>query len=161
MQSWYRFTKKILLVSIATLFVLMLLLLGMVSFDNNMLWFSTLHMPNIQPPSWLFILVWTILYVMIAISVIIVLGTPKSKNRTISIGLFILNGILSALYSMLYFGMKSVLLAFIELPFLIASILLLIWFIKRTNKTAAYLLIPYLIWICFATILTGMTLFLN
>lgn len=163
MKIRYKFTKQILLISIVILFVLVLLLLGMTTFNQNIAWYSTLNVPNIKPPGWVFMPIWTVLYIMIAISVVFVLGAPKTQRRhkTIALSLFIMNGILNALYSLLFFGMRSILLAFIELPFLIASILLLIWCTYRFNKTAAYLLIPYLVWVCFATVLTGITLFIN
>ncbi len=163
MRTWYKLTKRIFLLSIVILFILMLLLLGITTFDQNISWFSTLNIPKIQPPSWLFVVVWTAIYLMIAISIVIILGAPKTneKHKTISIGLFIINGILNALYCILFFGMRSIVLAFMELPFLIASVVLLIICTKTISKTAAYLLIPYLIWILFATVLTGMLLFTN
>ncbi|MBD3156733.1 tryptophan-rich sensory protein [Candidatus Peregrinibacteria bacterium] len=162
MKNWYKNTKRMLLIAIAILFVLMLLLLGLVTFDQNTIWFSTLNMPSIQPPSWIFILVWSVLYFLIALSVVLVLDKPKkNKDRTMTLMLFVLNGILNALYSIFFFGMKSILLAFLELPLLIASVLLLIWCTYRVDKKAAYLLVPYFIWICFATVLTGITLFIN
>lgn len=163
MPTWYKSTKKIFFISITILFILMLILLGITNFDQNTAWFSTLNIPKIQPPSWAFIVIWTTIYIMVAISIVIVLGAPKTseKHKTISIGLFIINGILNALYCILFFGMRSIVLAFIELPLLIASVILLIMCTKKISKTAAYLLIPYLIWIFFATILTGMLLFKN
>lgn len=148
--------------AVVILFVIMLLLLGIVTFNQNTIWFSTLRIPSIQPPGWVFILIWSVLYFLIAISVVIVLDKPKkNKDRSMTIILFILNGILNALYSIFFFGMKSILLAFLELPLLIASVLLLIWCTYRLDKKAAYLLIPYFVWICFSTVLTGITLFIN
>ncbi len=148
--------------AVVILFVIMLLLLGIVTFNQNTIWFSTLRIPSIQPPGWIFILIWSVLYFLIAISVVIVLDKPKkNKDRSMTIILFILNGILNALYSIFFFGMKSILLAFLELPLLIASVLLLIWCTYRLDKKAAYLLIPYFVWICFSTVLTGITLFIN
>lgn len=163
MQTWYKVTKKILLVSIVILFILMLVLLGMITFDQNKTWISTLTIPNIAPPSWLLVSIWTVLYTLIVISIIMVLGTPKkeARNKSISIGLFILNGILTALLTLLFFGMKSVLLAFIEMPLLLGSTLLLIWCISRYNKIAAYLLIPYFLWTCYGSVLLGIILFIN
>ncbi|MBA4336169.1 hypothetical protein C0416_00150 [bacterium] len=163
MRIWYKLTKQVLLISIAILFMLMLLLLGLITFDQNTAWFSTLKIPSIQPSSLIFILVWTAIYVMIAISVIIVLGAPKeqSRHKTIAIALFLINGILNGMYSILFFGMQSILLAFIELPLLITFVVLLIMCTYRINKIASYMLIPYFLWICFATILTGMILFMN
>jgi translocator protein len=163
MQTWYKVTKQILLVSIVILFILMIFLLGLVTVEQNAAWYSTLITPSIKPPGWLFIPIWLVLYLLVAISIIIVLNAPKkyARHKTIAIGLFIMNGILNVLYTLFFFGMKSILLAFIEQPLLIASVLLLIWCTHRFNKTAAYLLIPYLIWVCFATVLTGMTLFMN
>ena len=163
MKTWYKVTKQILLIAIIILFVLMLLLLGITTVDQNTVWYSTLNLPSIKPPGWVFAIIWPILYTMIAISVVLILDTPKKKktHKTIAIGLFIINGILNALYSILFFGMRSISLAFMEQLLLIASTLILVWCVYRLNKTAAYLLVPYLIWICFATVLTGITLFIN
>jgi len=163
MHAWYKFIKQGLLISIVILFILMFMLLGMITFDQNTAWFSTLEIPSMQPSCLIFILIWTLIYIMIAISVIIVLGAPKKQNRhkTIAIILFLLNGILNGMYSILFFGMQSILLALIELPLLIASIILLIIYTFRINKIASYMLIPYFLWICFIAVLTGMMLFIN
>jgi len=163
MRTWYKLTKQVLFISIVILSMLMLLLLGLVTFDQNTAWFATLEIPSIQPSSFVIITVWTLIYIMIAISVIIVLGAPKeqSRHKTMAISLFLINGILNGMYSILFFGMQSLLFAFAELPLLIASIVLLIMCTFKINKVASYLLIPYLVWVCFAAVLTGMTLFMN
>ncbi len=165
MKSGYKFTKQILVGSIIILFPLMLLLIGLNNFQVNVDWYSSLNMPSIIPPRWIFTPMWIVLYLMIATSVVIILETKvkktNKKDKIIAISLFIINGILNAIYSILFFGMKSILLAFLEQPFLIVSILLLIWCVYRINKIATYLLIPYLLWVCFGTVLTGITLFMN
>jgi len=163
MGKKYKSTKQILLGSLVILFPLVLLLLGTSNFQTNAHWYSSLNMPSILPPHWLFIPMWIVLYTMIVISVVIVLETKKTKKKykTIAIGLFLINGVLNAIYSILFFGIKNILLAFLEQPLLIASVLLLMWCLYKINKIATYMLIPYLLWICFGAVLTGITLFLN
>lgn len=163
MKTWYKIAKKITFSAIVVLILLILILLGMVFFEQNREWMITLNLPAIQPPSWVFVVVWTILYILIAISVIMVLNAPAKlkKSRNIAITLFVINAFFNVLYTIIFFGLRNVLLAFIELPFLLASILLMAWCTYKINKIAAYLLIPYFLWVLYATILTGIILFIN
>ena len=163
MKTWYKIAKKITFSAIVVLILLILILLGLVFFEQNREWIITLNLPTFQPPSWVFVLVWIIIFILIAISVIMVLNASDKykRARRIAITLFVVNAFFNVLYTIIFFGLRNILLAFIELPFLLASILLMAWCTYKINKTAAYLLVPYFLWVLFATVLTGVTLFIN
>ncbi|MFC1655798.1 TspO/MBR family protein [Patescibacteria group bacterium] len=148
---------------IVILIAVMVWLFSALVSEQNIQWARNLNKPICQPPGWVFYPIWSILFIMIAASAIIVLNQQRKKKKrcNLAIGLFVVNAALNMLYSLLYFGMKNILLAFLELPILIASIILLIWCTHKISKVASYLLIPYLAWVCFAAVLTGITLFIN
>jgi tryptophan-rich sensory protein len=155
--------KKLFYIAIVILIALIVWLTGALVGEQNIEWYRNLNQPFIRPPGWFFYAIWVVLFILIAASAIIVL-TEREKNKkrcNLALALFLVNAFFNVLFSIIYFGMKNVLLAFLELPFLIASILILIWCTHKISKVASYLLIPYLLWTCFATILVGITLFIN
>ena len=85
----------------------------------------------------------------------------ENKNVRIAIFIFGVQLILNALWSVLFFGLKSPLLAFIEIIILWLAILLTIIYFNRISKTASYLLIPYILWVSFATVLNFSIFYLN
>jgi tryptophan-rich sensory protein len=161
----YSTIKKIFTWIIVALITITVWLVSVLITEHNIEWARSLNKWRYNPPGWIFYIVWTVLFILIAISVIIILNKKTSKKKkeisNVIIAVFLINAVLNMLYSFLYFGIKNILLAFIDLPFLIASIIILIWLTNKISKIAAYLLIPYLIWVCFATFLTGITLFIN
>ena len=122
-------------------------------------WYNTLNKPAFNPPNWLFGPVWTTLYILIGISVYLV-WTNKKKNTTAFI-IFGTQLFLNALWSILFFGLKNPLIAFIEIILLLAAILYTIIIFYKIDKNAAYLLIPYLFWVSFASILNFSIFYLN
>lgn len=162
-MQWKRALKNILTTIIVILVTIIVFLVGSTFTQQNIAWYLNLNKPFCQPPPWMFYWIWIILFLLIAVSVIIVLNqrTQQQKKCKIIIPLYFINAILNALYSVFFFGFRNILLAFLDLPFLIASVLLMIWCSHKINKTAAYLLIPYLIWIVFATVSTGIVLYIN
>lgn len=155
--------KKFFYAVTVILIAIMVWLFSALVTEQNINWARNLNKPFCQPPGWIFYAVWVFLFILIAASVIMVLNQNKQKRKmcNLAIVFFIINALLNMLYSLLYFGFRSVLLAFLELPLLIASIIVLIWCTRKISKIASYLLIPYLLWVCFATLLTGITLFIN
>lgn len=155
--------KQVFYIVIVLLFTLSVWLVSSLVTEKNIEWARSLNKPYWQPPGWVFYVVWIVLFILISVSAIIILNerAKHKKKGNLAISLFVLNAFLTALYSIFYFGLKNILLAFIELPFLLAAILLLIWCTYKISKAAAYLLIPYLLWVAFATVLTGITLFIN
>ena len=123
-------------------------------------WFSTINKPFFNPPNWLFGPVWTLLYLLMGISLYLIWNKGFKKHKT-AIYIFGIQLILNSLWSILFFGLKSPLFAFIEIIFLWAAILLSIIKFYKISKPAAYLLIPYILWVSFAAVLNLAIVLLN
>lgn len=125
-------------------------------------WYEGLKKPWWQPPDWLFGPAWTLIFASAALSAATAwTHAPTHANREWIIGLFSLNGFLNVLWSALFFHIKRPDWALIEVGFFWLSILLLIVVLVRYSKTAAALLIPYLIWVSFAAALNAEVVRLN
>ena len=129
MKNWYKPLKKFLISVIIVLVAMIIYLCGMVFTEYNYEWFLTLNKPGFQPESWVFMLVWAILFILIAASAIIVLFKPKKdfKKCEFTIILFVFNAIFNALFNIIYFGFHSLIGGLIITPFFLASVFLLIW----------------------------------
>lgn len=136
---------------------------GMVTRESVETWFPTLIKPVFNPPSWVFFPVWTILYVMIGISGGLVWSKLESNQEIVKKAflIFVIQLALNALWSYLFFGLRNPLLAFIEIILLWLMIFETYNQFRKIDKTAAYLLLPYLAWVSFATILNGSIWWLN
>ena len=122
-------------------------------------WYSLLNKPTFNPPDWIFAPVWTSLYFMMTISVWIFW---HSKNRDIkTIYIYFIHLIFNTTWSVVFFVFHKMFLALIILIFLIVLIIILILRYKRVTKISAYLMIPYLLWCCFALILNLSLIILN
>jgi translocator protein len=125
-------------------------------------WYAGLNKPFFAPPNWLFGPVWTLLYFMMGVSFYLIWkkGWKKSKNK-IARNYFLAQLGLNFIWSPVFFGLKSPLLA---LLIILAMWMLIVMTIKKflpINKWAAYLLIPYLMWVSFATLLNAGIWILN
>ena len=123
-------------------------------------WYVTLNKPFFNPPSWLFGPVWITLYFLMGISLYLIWNNDDKDTKSAQIVFFIQLG-LNTLWSLLFFGLKSPLLAFIEIIILWLFIVLTIFFFYQKSKTASYLLIPYLLWVSFASVLNFSIFYLN
>jgi steroid 5-alpha reductase family enzyme/tryptophan-rich sensory protein len=121
-------------------------------------WYSTLNKPFFNPPNWLFGPVWTILYILMGISLYLAIKNHADKNAIV---IFALQLALNALWSILFFGFQNPILALLEIFFLWIFILLTIIHFSRFSRLSGYLLIPYLLWVTFATILNYSIVALN
>lgn len=128
--------------------------------SNIPVWYSGLVKPSFNPPNWLFGPVWTVLYIMMGVSFFLVWKSTAEK-KTSAILVFIVQLMLNTLWTLIFFGMKQVFLAFIEIAILWLLILLTIILFMRISRTAAYLLLPYLLWVSFASVLNFMIYKLN
>ena len=122
-------------------------------------WYETIEKPSFNPPSWIFGPVWAILYITMGISLYFIV-TSKIKN-SIAIYFFFTQLILNGLWSILFFGMQNLLLAFIGILFLWVFILTTIITSAKVSKISSLILIPYFFWVSFATILNYSILILN
>lgn len=123
-------------------------------------WYATLNKPVFSPPNFIFGPVWTILYILMGVSLYLV-WISKGKNKKGAMNLFFIQLTLNAFWSTIFFGMKNPTLAFLDILALLTFIFLTILSFYKISKPAAYLLIPYLLWVSFATILNLSIVFLN
>ncbi len=114
-------------------------------------WYVYLNKPSFNPPNYLFGPVWTLLYILMGISFYLILNKPKVN--WLLVGIFITQLILNFFWSFIFFNAHNLGLALFEIILLWASILTMIILFYKTNKWAAILNIPYLLWVSFATLL--------
>ena len=127
-------------------------------FTDTSGWYESLK-PSITPPNLAFPIVWTALFILIAIAIYFsYINASKSQKQKV-IMLFGANLILNVLWSILFFGLHNPLLAFIDLVLLWLSIILLINLCWKISKLASWLLVPYLLWVTFAGILNYLIAF--
>lgn len=124
-------------------------------------WYLSINKPSFNPPNWIFAPVWTILFILIGISFYLVWQRNFGNNKKLLIGVFILNLLLNLIWSLLFFGLKNPFLAFIEIIILWLIILVNIIVFSKVSKLAGFLLIPYLLWVGFASALNYSIFILN
>ena len=125
-------------------------------------WYYSLQQPGWAPPGYMFGIIWTAVFAMIALAGVFAWErAPTRRDVEISIGLFALNGALNLGWSFLFFRAQRPDLAFYELIALWLSIAALIWFCGRFSKAAAAFLVPYLIWVTIAGALNYQVVQLN
>lgn len=127
---------------------------------NNMDVYNGLIQPPLSPPSWIFPIAWTILYILMGISAYLIYQSD-SPNKESALRIYAVQLIVNFLWSIIFFNMQMYLFAFLWLLLLLALIILMIISFSRINKTAAYLLVPYLLWVIFAGYLNFMIYLLN
>lgn len=115
-------------------------------------WYATLTKPSFNPPNWLFGPAWTVLYILMGIALYLVWTSDKEKKKITYI-VFFIQLVLNALWSIVFFGAHQTGWAFFEIVLLWLAILATIIAFYRISKPAAYLLIPYILWVTFAAIL--------
>ncbi len=127
---------------------------GLFTFSAIPEWYAGLNKPSFVPPSWVFAPVWTILYALMGIALFLVWkkGFEKKEVR-FAIGVFSLQLALNFLWSFLFFGMKNLGLAFVEIVLLWLAICWTIWEFKKVSQKAVWLLLPFWIWVSFAALL--------
>lgn len=125
-------------------------------------WYVHLNKPSFNPPNWLFGPVWTLLYIMIAIAAYLVW-----KRRADSVAyayaeyVYIFQLLFNFSWSIVFFGMHKIFLALIVIALLWVSIIVLIFLFGKISKVAAWLLVPYLLWVSFASLLNFSIYVLN
>jgi translocator protein len=127
---------------------------GLLTNTQNNTWFDTIIKPSWNPPGYLFGPVWTILYLLMAISLwLIWKSTALEPQKFEACSIFALQFFLNFWWTILFFKMQSPLGAFVEILMMICLIIITIFKFSDISKTAAWLLVPCISWVCFATIL--------
>ncbi|MBW2990130.1 tryptophan-rich sensory protein [Candidatus Woesearchaeota archaeon] len=125
-------------------------------------WYVGLAKPSFNPPNWVFAPVWTALFILMGISLYFIWEKGfKAKGVKTGLLLFSVQLILNILWSILFFGLQNPLIAFIEIVVLWIAILFTILKFYKVSRTAAYLLIPYILWVTFAAVLNLAIFILN
>jgi tryptophan-rich sensory protein len=124
-------------------------------------WYATLVPPPLNPPNWIFGPVWTALYILMGIAGFLVWQRRDHPAAKLGLILFVVQLALNTLWSWLYFGVQSLGLAFICISALWLAILGTIERFYRVRPLAAYLLIPYIAWVTFASYLNAAYWYLN
>ena len=130
---------------------------------GNMDLYSQINKPPLAPPSVLFPIVWTILFTLMGISsamIYVQRGENIGESHT-SLRIYALQLIVNFFWSIIFFNMRSYLFAFIWLLLLLSLIIMMIIQFKKISRTAAYLQIPYAVWVTFAGYLNLMIYLLN
>ncbi|MDD4689601.1 MAG: tryptophan-rich sensory protein [Eubacteriales bacterium] len=127
---------------------------------NQMDIYSKLVQPPLSPPGWLFPIVWGILFLLMGISASMIwLSDSFEKEKALTV--YGIQLAVNFLWSLIFFNMQAYYLAFFWLLLLLVLIIIMIYKFSQINKTAAYLQIPYLLWVIFAGYLTLAIAILN
>ena len=116
-------------------------------------WYERLAKPSWRPPNWLFAPVWTVIYLTIAVSGWLVWRKYGFAGATLPLAIYLLQLVLNAAWTPIFFGLRRPDLAFFEIVMLWLSIVATIATFRSLNAAAAWLLLPYLAWVTFAATL--------
>jgi len=125
-------------------------------------WYATLQKPSFSPPNWIFGPAWTTLYFLMGIAAFLVWKKGlERKDVKIALGVFGGQLVLNALWSIIFFGLHNPFWAFIEIIVLWLAILATMFAFYKISRPAAYLLLPYILWVSFAAVLNFSIMILN
>ena len=124
-------------------------------------WFASLNRPSFSPPNWIFGPVWTILYILLGISLYLIWKQIPSKERNNALLIFSLQMFLNFIWSFVFFYFNQIGLALIVIVGLWISIVFMLISFYKLKPSAAYLNLPYLLWVTFASVLNAGYFILN
>ncbi len=128
--------------------------LGAVASVNAVSFYAELNQPSWAPPAGVFGPVWTVLYVLMAVAAWLVWREAPSRARRTALVVFVLQLAVNALWSWLFFAWHQGAWAFADVLLLLGLIVLTMVLFRRVRPLAAWLLVPYLVWVAFASALT-------
>ena len=125
-------------------------------------WYLHLNKPIFTPPNWIFVPVWTLLYIMMGVAAGIV-WAKGAYHIWVKTALyhFVIQLLFNALWSIIFFGFKNPFGALLVILTLLILLIFTIKWFKVVDRIAAYLMLPYLLWVCFATVLNYRIWMLN
>lgn len=133
---------------------------GIATETSREVWYAALRKPPLNPPDWIFAPVWITLYIFMAVAGWRIWAIADLKKNQIRF-LFVLQLILNGVWSFLFFGLRNPLISLADILLLLASLLVLTSYTWRPERMAGLLLIPYLIWVGFASYLNAAIWWLN
>lgn len=136
-------------------------LAGYATSSNISNWYIYLNKPWFNPPNYLFGPVWTALYILMGASLFMIWKSPSGKFKTQALIIFSIQLLLNFSWSFIFFYFHQTGWALVEILLLWISIASMIYAFYRVSRPSAYLQIPYILWVSFATALNGAIWFLN
>ncbi|UCE26285.1 MAG: tryptophan-rich sensory protein [Candidatus Coatesbacteria bacterium] len=135
---------------------------GLLTAPNIETWYAYVEKPPFTPPDWVFSPVWISLYLLMGLSGYLVWrkGLDKSAVRK-AMGVYVIQLVLNPVWSLAFFGFHSPLAGFVVIVILWFTIILTIFYFSRVSRTAGFLLVPYILWVSFASILNFSIFILN
>ncbi len=124
-------------------------------------WYATLNQPTFNPPNWVFGPVWTALYIIMGISLFLIWKLESGKERNQAILVFSIQLLLNFGWSFFFFYFKLIGVALVDIIVLWIMIIIMLYRFYRLKPLAAYINIPYLLWVTFATVLNAAYFLLN
>ena len=152
---------QILPVIIITLCVVAISFLGQMATNSQGEWFKSLAKPSWNPPGWLFGPVWSTIYVLLIISASIVWHRTTGVERSKLMTLYAINGLFNLAWSFAFFQAESTVLGMIDIVLVWITVLLLLIRTWPVSKPASLMLLPYLLWVTFASCLNFAIMRLN
>lgn len=136
------------------------LLSGFSTADSINSWYRFINKPLWNPPNWIFGPMWTLLYILMGIAVALVWHT-QYQNKKPALTFFIIQFAFNIAWSFIFFNLHAIGWAFAEIIIMLLLIVFTTAAFFKISKTAAWLMLPYLIWVSFATVLNGTIWYLN
>tara|TARA_B100001029_G_C14889109_1_gene354359 strand:+ start:174 stop:641 length:468 start_codon:yes stop_codon:yes gene_type:complete len=132
---------------------------GIITYTSKEPWYSTLIKPSFNPPAWVFAPVWSTLYLFMTVAIWLSWHKDVTNNKLIH--LYLIHLIFNATWSIVFFYFHNIFLALLNIMVIIFFILLLMSKYKKISTVSFYLMIPYLMWCCYAFTLNLSLLYLN
>ncbi|MBK8329947.1 MAG: tryptophan-rich sensory protein [Bacteroidetes bacterium] len=127
---------------------------GLLAAPEMKQWLGTLQVPSWNPPSYLFGPVWTLLYFLMGVSFwLIWKSTAPDKQKKYAMIVFFVQLVLNFLWSFIFFNLHSPFFALINILLMLIAISMTMYYFSFISRIASWLLLPYLLWVCFATVL--------
>jgi len=153
---------------ISTLLLFVLICLGVgwagsqVSPGNgSSIWYEQLNKPDWNPPGWIFGPVWTLLYILMAVAAWRIWKKLGFLDGATELSAFSIQLILNVLWSFIFFGLQNPGLAFLEIIILLGAIIITTYLFFQKDRIAGWLMVPYILWVAFATVLNGTIWLMN
>jgi tryptophan-rich sensory protein len=121
--------------------------------DDVATWYPTLARPAFTPPDWVFGPVWTTLYLLMGVALYLTWRSDRGRERRVALSVFGVQLALNATWTLVFFGAHAIFGGLVVIAALLAAILATIGTFARIDRRAAALLLPYLLWVGFATVL--------
>lgn len=118
---------------------------------KGMAMYGEMAKPPLSPPPWVFSVAWTILYLLMGLASYLIMGSSKSPGiKTLALSIYGIQLVLNFMWSIIFFRWEEYLAAFIWLVVLWIAVIICAVMFYKINKVAAWLIIPYVLWLTFA-----------